>query len=97
MAHSLMVAGVMLGVNVRICTPKALFPNETYVDMAKARGVRDGGSVVVTDDIDEAVKGAHVIYTDVWVSMGEESEFESRIQLLKDYQVNRTLMEKNRP
>ncbi|NJH79461.1 ornithine carbamoyltransferase [Staphylococcus agnetis] len=94
MAHSLMVAGAMLGLNVRICTPKALFPNETYVDMAKARGVRDGGSVVVTDDIEEAVKGAHVIYTDVWVSMGEESEFEARIQLLKDYQVNRTLMEK---
>ena len=94
MAHSLMVAGAMLGVNVRICTPKSLFPKQEFIDMARQRGEQDGGSVMVTDDIDEAVKNAHVIYTDVWVSMGEESEFETRINLLKDYQVNQSLMTK---
>ncbi|MDT0693365.1 ornithine carbamoyltransferase [Staphylococcus chromogenes] len=94
MAHSLMVAGAMLGVNVRICTPKPLFPKQQFIDIARQRGEQDGGSVMVTDDIDEAVKNAHVIYTDVWVSMGEESEFETRINLLKDYQVNHTLMTK---
>ncbi|RIL91911.1 ornithine carbamoyltransferase, partial [Staphylococcus equorum] len=92
MAHSLMVAGAMLGVNVRICTPKSLFPKQQFIDIARQRGEQDGGSVMVTDDIDEAVKNAHVIYTDVWVAMGEESEFETRINLLKDYQVNHTLM-----
>ena len=88
-----MVAGAMLGVNVRICTPKALSPKEAYVDIAKDRASKYGGSVLVTDKIDEAVKGADVIYTDVWVSMGEESEFEERINLLKDYQVNKAMFD----
>ncbi|REH79010.1 ornithine carbamoyltransferase [Staphylococcus felis] len=93
-AHSLMVAGAMLGVNVRICSPKSLFPSRDYVEIARQRGEQDGGSVMVTDDIDIAVEGADVIYTDVWVSMGEESEFETRINLLKDYQVNASLIDK---
>ena len=85
MAHSLMVAGAMLGVNIRICTPQALSPKEAYVEIAKDCASKYGGSVLVTDKIEEAVKDADVIYTDVWVSMGEESEFEERINLLKDY------------
>lgn len=93
-AHSLMVAGAMLGVNVRICSPKSLFPSRDYVEIARQRGEQDGGSVMVTDDIDIAVEGADVIYTDVWVSMGEESEFETRINLLKNYQVNASLIDK---
>ncbi|MDM8327157.1 ornithine carbamoyltransferase [Staphylococcus felis] len=93
-AHSLMVAGAMLGVNVRICSPKSLFPSRDYLEIARQRGEQDGGSVMVTDDIDIAVEGADVIYTDVWVSMGEESEFETRINLLKDYQVNASLIDK---
>lgn len=93
-AHSLMVAGAMLGVNVRICSPKSLFPSRDYLEIARQRGEQDGDSVMVTDDIDIAVEGADVIYTDVWVSMGEESEFETRINLLKDYQVNASLIDK---
>ncbi len=90
-AHSLMVAGAMLGVNVKICTPQLLKPNETYLNIAKDQASKYGGSVQVTDQINVAVKDADVIYTDVWVSMGEESEFEERINLLKDYQVNRKM------
>ena len=93
MAHSLMVAGAMLGVNIRICTPQALSPKEAYVEIAKDCASKYGGSVLVTDKIEEAVKDADVIYTDVWVSMGEESEFEERINLLKDYQVNKAMFE----
>ncbi len=93
MAHSLMVAGAMLGVNIRICTPQALSPKDAYVEIARDCGSKYGGSVLVTDKIEEAVKDVDVIYTDVWVSMGEESEFEARINLLKDYQVNKAMFE----
>ncbi|QHW36013.1 ornithine carbamoyltransferase [Staphylococcus ursi] len=93
-ANSLLVAGPMLGVDVTICTPKSLFPAQDYIDIAERRAKHDGGSIKITNNIDEGVKGADVIYTDVWVSMGEESEFESRIKLLKDYQVNKALFDK---
>lgn len=93
-ANSLLVAGPMLGVDVTICSPKELFPSQDYVDIAERRAKQDGGSVTITDNIDEGVKDADVIYTDVWVSMGEESEFENRINLLKDYQVNQELFDK---
>ena len=91
-AHSLMVAGAMLGVNVRICTPSSLTPRDVYFNIAKDQASNYGGSVKITDNIHTAVKDADVIYTDVWVSMGEESEFETRIHLLKDYQVNRKML-----
>lgn len=93
-ANSLLVAGPMLGVDVTICSPKELFPSQDYVDIAERRAKQDGGSITITDSIDEGVKDADVIYTDVWVSMGEESEFEKRINLLKDYQVNQELFDK---
>lgn len=93
-ANSLLVAGPMLGVDVTICSPKALFPSQDYIDIAERRAKQDGGSITITDNIYEGVKDADVIYTDVWVSMGEESEFESRIKLLKDYQVNRAMFDK---
>lgn len=92
-AHSLMVAGAMLGVNVRICTPKSLNPKEAYVDIAKEKASQYGGSVMITDNIAEAVENTDAIYTDVWVSMGEESEFKQRINLLKDYQVNQQMFD----
>ena len=95
MAHSLMVAGAMLGVNIRICTPQALSPKDAYVEIARDCGSKYGGSVLVTDKIEEAVKDADVIYTDVWVSMGEPDEvWQERLKLLEPYRVNKELMDK---
>ncbi|MDU2436717.1 MAG: ornithine carbamoyltransferase [Staphylococcus epidermidis] len=94
-AHSLMVAGAMLGVNVRICTPSSLTPRDVYFNIAKDQASNYGGSVKITDNIHTAVKDADVIYTDVWVSMGEPDEvWQERLKLLKPYQVNQALLEK---
>ncbi|EVR99997.1 ornithine carbamoyltransferase, catabolic [Staphylococcus aureus M1338] len=61
--------------------------------MAKEKASQYGGSIMITDNIAEAVENTDAIYTDVWVSMGEESEFEQRINLLKDYQVNQQMFD----
>lgn len=61
--------------------------------LQKEKASQYGGSVMITDNIAEAVENTDAIYTDVWVSMGEESEFEKRINLLKDYQVNQQMFD----
>jgi hypothetical protein len=93
-ANSLLVTGAILGVNVHIFSPKELFPDETVVTLAEGFAKESGARVLITDNADEAVKGADVLYTDVWVSMGEESKFEERVKLLKPYQVNMDLVKK---
>ncbi|GBG94046.1 ornithine/putrescine carbamoyltransferase [Ligilactobacillus salitolerans] len=92
-ANSLLVGGSMVGVNVHIVTPKALYPSEKHVSIAKEYATKSGAQIMVTDNIDEGVKGSNAIYTDVWVSMGE-SDWEERVKLLKPYQVNMDLMRK---
>lgn len=91
MANSLLVAGTMLGVNVRIVTPSALHTDQKIVDIANSFAKETGATPIVTDNIKEGVKGANVIYTDVWVSMGE-NDWEERVKLLKPYEVNMDLM-----
>uniref|UniRef100_UPI0024094E04 ornithine carbamoyltransferase n=1 Tax=Atopococcus tabaci TaxID=269774 RepID=UPI0024094E04 len=93
-ANSLLVTGAILGVNVHIVSPKSLFPEEELVKMAQSFAETSGSSILITDDVDEGVKGADVLYTDVWVSMGEEDKFADRIALLKDYQVNMDMIQK---
>lgn len=88
MANSLLVTGAILGVNVRICAPKELQPEKSVVDYADQFASQSGSKLMITDDVAEGVKGANVLYTDVWVSMGEEDKFEERVNLLKDYQIN---------
>ena len=88
-ANSLLVGGSMVGMEVRICTPESLFPAQEIIDIAKQYSDR----VMVTSNVEEAVAGADVIYTDVWVSMGEEDKFAERIELLKPYQVNMKMIE----
>lgn len=91
MANSLLVAGTMLGVNVHIVAPAELHPTQEVRDIAESFAKQTGAKFLITDDIAEGVKGANVIYTDVWVSMGE-SNWEERVHLLRPYQVNMDLM-----
>ncbi len=94
MANSLMIGCAKLGMEIRIVSPKELFPSDEIVQMAKGFAAESGGKVVITEEIASGVKGSDVLYTDVWVSMGEEHLFEERIRLLKDYQVNMDMVQK---
>ena len=91
MANSLVVTGSMLGVSVTIASPEELFPEQSVIDYAEKFAKESGSTVTVTSDIKSAVKDADVLYTDVWVSMGEEDKFEERIKLLTPYQINKEL------
>ena len=93
-ANSLLVTGAILGVNVHIFSPKELFPAEEIVALAEGYAKESGAHVLITDNADEAVKGADVLYTDVWVSMGEEAKFEERVKMLTPFQVNMDLVKK---
>lgn len=91
-AKSLMIGASKVGINYVIASPSSLFPPEELVLECRTNAEISGGSVEVTEDPKEAVKGAHAIYTDVWASMGEEDKLKDRIALLHPYQVNLELM-----
>lgn len=94
MGNSLLVGGAKLGMDVRLCAPKHLWPEEALVQQCRAIAVQTGARVTLTEDVSEGVKGADYLYTDVWVSMGEPAEvWEERIRLLEPYQVNRKAVE----
>jgi len=93
MGHSLMIVGCLLGMDVRICGPKSLWPSDDYVKIARDLEGRYGAKLTITDDVKKGVAGADFVHTDVWVSMGEAKEvWGERIKLLKPYQVNLDLM-----
>jgi ornithine carbamoyltransferase len=94
MGHSLMVVGCLMGMDVRICGPKHLWPSEDYLKIAHDLEAQYGAKLTVTDDPKEAAKDVDFIHTDVWVSMGEPKEvWKERITLLTPYQVNTKLLE----
>lgn len=94
MSNSLMISGVMLGMDVRIVGPKSLWNEDKWIQKAKEIAEKTGGKITHTDDPKEGVKGVDFLYADVWVSMGEPKEvWDERIALLKDYQVNQELMD----
>lgn len=94
-ANSLMIACVKMGMHFTACSPSHLFPTEDLVKKAKEIATLTGGSVTLTEDIDKGAGGANVLYTDIWVSMGEpDSVWDERIKLLKPYQVNKAVMDK---
>ena len=93
MANSLMIGCAKVGVNISIIAPKELWPEESLVELCKEYANEAGSSLTVTESL-EGVKGADVLYTDVWCSMGEEDKTVERIALLHPYQINRALMEK---
>ncbi len=93
MGNSLMVTCAKLGMDFVACTSKKYFPEQELVDYCKKVAAETGGSITLSEDV-EAVKGADVIYTDVWVSMGEPDEiWEERLKDLMPYQVNKKLMD----
>ena len=93
-AHTLLVGCAQMGVHVTIAAPSALQPAAEVVEWARGMGATSGSRVTVTADPAEAVRGADAVYTDVWISMGEEEKSAERIALLSPYQVNEALMEK---
>jgi ornithine carbamoyltransferase len=93
MGNSLMIAGCLMGMDVRIGAPRNLWPNDDLIEFARKLEKQNKGTLTLTEDPLEAVKGVQFIHTDVWVSMGEpEAVWEERINLLKPYQVNAKLM-----
>ena len=93
MGNSLMVTCAKLGMDFVACTSKNYFPDVELVSYCKEIAKETGGSVTLTDQVEEGTKDADVIYTDVWVSMGEPEEvWESRIKELMPYQVNEKVM-----
>ena len=91
-ANSLLVTAALLGADVTIAAPDSLFPEDSYVNLAQEYAKESGSTVEITSDIKAAVKDANVLYTDVWVSMGEEEYFEERVNTLLPYQVNKALL-----
>lgn len=95
MGDSLLIGGAKMGMDVRLCAPKACWPSQAIRDEAQAIAAETGARVMITDDIDDAVRDVDFVYTDVWVSMGEPKEkWAERIKLLMPYQVNAALMAK---
>ena len=97
MGNSLMVACAKMGLNFTACAPKALFPAQELVDTCRAIAAENGCTVTLTEDVKEGTANADVIYTDIWVSMGEpERVWAERISLLTPYQVNAAAMKNAR-
>jgi len=98
MGISLMVGCAKMGLHFTACAPESYLPDPALVDTCRALAEKSGGSITLSTDPSEAVKDADVLYTDVWVSMGEPMEvWEERVRLMLPYQVNRALMEKASP
>lgn len=94
MGNSLMIGATKMGMHFVALAPKELQPPEELVKEMTEVGKVTGATITITDNIEEGVQDADVIYTDVWVSMGEEDQFEERIKLLLPYQVNMDMIHK---
>ena len=94
MGNSLMIGAAKMGMHFVSVAPKELFPSDSLINEMKKVAELTGAVIEFTESIDKGVKDADVIYTDVWVSMGEEDKYEERIKLLEPYRVNKELMGK---
>ena len=98
MGNSLMVACAMMGLNFTACASKELFPAADLVETCQKIAAQTGGSVRLTESVGEGAKDADVLYTDIWVSMGEpDSVWEERIRLLRPYQINAAVLAMAKP
>lgn len=93
MAHSLMFGGAKTGMNIVICSPSGFEPDPEVTRLSRLDASKSGATITIQDDPIEAVKTADIIYTDVWTSMGQEEEYEKRLQSFKRFQVNSALLE----
>ena len=94
MAHSFMIGGALMGMEIVIVTPAEYGPNEEIINKAQALAEKNQGSITLSQDPHKSIVGADVVVTDVWASMGSESEQAIRMAAFKDYQVNQALVEK---
>jgi ornithine carbamoyltransferase len=93
MADTYLVGAAKIGMDVRIASPKQLWPRREVLDAARSEGSKTGARITITEDIEQAVLGCDVLLTDVWVSMGEPDEvWAERIDMLTPYQVNARLL-----
>ena len=93
MGNSLLVAGAMMGMDVRIVAPRSVWNSDAVIKQAEEIAAETGARITHTEDVGEGVDGVDFLYTDVWVSMGEAKEvWEERIHLLRPYQVNMRLL-----
>jgi len=95
--HDLMLGSVKMGMNMQIATPKGYEPNAEILAKTKQLAEENGVSVMCTTVADEAVQGAHAVFTDTWISMGEEDQAEQKLKEFAGYQVNKELMSKADP
>jgi ornithine carbamoyltransferase len=94
MGNSLMVGGCKLGMDVRLCAPRSLWPKEDLVATCRGIARETGARLTLTERVEEGVKGVDFIHTDVWVSMGEPKEvWDERVKLLLPYQVNKQILD----
>jgi ornithine carbamoyltransferase len=92
--NSLMITGAKLGMDVRICAPRSLWPDPVLVDTARVLAKESGARLTLTEDIPQAVRQADYLYTDAWVPMGEDKAvWAERIALLRPYQVNQRMID----
>lgn len=94
MAHSLMIGGAKMGMEIYVASPNEYTPDSKWVQIAEEIAAETGGKIVITGDIHEASKKADVLYADVWASMGQETEAEERRKILSKYQINADLLKK---
>ena len=96
-AHSLLLGGALVGMTVRVATPKGYEPDPGIVKKARSIAANTGSSILLTNDPRVAVTDADVIYTDVWASMGQEAEYQQRLSIFRPYQVNAALVSAAKP
>lgn len=93
MGDSLLIGGAKMGMDVRLCAPKACWPVQSIINDAKLIATKSGAKITITESVRDAVKGCDFLYTDVWLSMGEaEDKWPERIKLLMPYQINADVM-----
>lgn len=97
MANSYLLGGAVAGMNVRIAGPHGFLPDPSLVEQARTLAAENGGSILVTTDPVQAVEDADCVFTDTWVSMGEEDQYAIRSHPFQPYQVNAALMAHARP